>query len=374
MVSKKKRTLLVYALAGAVSVPVVMAIIHPGSSLPEGNGLNLDLPEERVPSREETQVESYRMEDIRQSGHKDSYDLEDYCFPKEDAKDTVLLRSMGTLLEEISREEKSQGMKTSLYEVREADCSRNYLEDLFEKREPVRKESPSGFEEKVALMEKSYELASRYGASKGEVSPREETAWKEEPLHTSISAFRKGVTSSLDENGCEEGFLTAEGMEDEDWMSYNAVIYGEQTILDGDRITMKTTRDLVVNGTVLPCGTILYGYSRIEDNRVYISVRSIPLGDTIRKVSLSVYDTDNQKGIHSPVSSGVSAAREIGSQMSQRSASDISISGSSSISGVAATAGRTLVEGVARYISKKASEVRVTIADGYRITINDDSL
>ena len=90
----------------------------------------------------------------------------------------------------------------------------------------------------------------------------------------------------------------------------------------------------------VPKGTYIYAtMSGFSKQRVKGKVGSVFVGDQIKTINLSIYDTDGLEGLYVPSSSFRETAKEIGSSAMQQ---NMSLDGSSSNTSVAQWAGQAV--------------------------------
>jgi conjugative transposon TraM protein len=112
--------------------------------------------------------------------------------------------------------------------------------------------------------------------------------------------------------------------------------------------------------------TLLSGFAKIQGERLQITVTSMEYNGNIIPVEMSVYDTDGQRGIFIPDTKTVNAAKEIAANMGTNVGTSISLS-SDAGEQFAADMGRSVVQGVSQFFSKKMREVKVNLKAGYRV-------
>ena len=81
-----------------------------------------------------------------------------------------------------------------------------------------------------------------------------------------------------------------------------------------------------------------------------------------------VYDMDGLQGIFVPNSDEINAAKEIAANMGTSMGSSITITDDAG-SQLAADLGRSTIQGVSQYFTKKMREVKVTLKAGYRVLL-----
>lgn len=139
-------------------------------------------------------------------------------------------------------------------------------------------EHPDGggqsLEEKMALMEKSYELAARYNGKQTTAAPAADR--KERTAARPVKQVRQQVVSSLsrpanDEEGIagerNTGFHTPVGKTlSPDRNTIAACVHGTQTVSDGQALRLRLLEPMAVDDRLIPKGTLLTGSTRIRGN------------------------------------------------------------------------------------------------------------
>ena len=125
---------------------------------------------------------------------------------------------------------------------------------------------------------------------------------------------------------------------------------------------------MAVDERIIPKGSIIVGATKIQGERLCITVTSIENGRMIIPVELSVYDTDGQEGIFIPNSMEVSAAKEVAANMGGSMGSSINIS-SDAKAQLASDIGKGLIQGTSQYVAKKMRTVKVHLKAGYQVLL-----
>jgi conjugative transposon TraM protein len=228
-----------------------------------------------------------------------------------------------------------------------------------------------------AMLEKSYEMASRYmpggayGAGSAEDAATGHSAGKAEAKP--VARVRKSVVSLLSAPISDDeftrafsrprnmGFLTAAGDEEaREKNTIRACTYRTVTLTDGKELPIRLLEPMMADGILIPAGTVVTGACRIEGERMTVEVNSIQYEGNIIPVELTVYDMDGRPGIAVPGSDEVNAMREVASSLAQSAGTGITISDDAT-SQLVADMGKGLIQGVSQYASKKMSIVRVTV-------------
>ena len=242
-------------------------------------------------------------------------------------------------------------------------------------------------DEQMALMERSYQLAAKYmpnaqngdgqyaGAGEQAVSGQQGKKRKVSP----IQQVTKTVVSALggqayDDEDCGgftfQSFNTAVGSGGgvSRKNTISASVYGYQTVTDGQTVRLRLLEPMAVEERIIPKGAIIVGATKIQGERLCISITSIENGRMIIPVELSVYDTDGQEGIFIPNSMEVSAAKEVAANMGGSMGSSINIS-SDAKAQLASDIGKGLIQGTSQYVAKKMRTIKVHLKAGYQVLL-----
>ena len=242
-------------------------------------------------------------------------------------------------------------------------------------------------DEQMALMERSYQLAAKYmpnaqngdgqyaGAGEQAVSGQQGKKRKVSP----IQQVTKTVVSALggqayDDEDCGgftfQSFNTAVGSGGgvSRKNTISASVYGYQTVTDGQTVRLRLLEPMAVEERIIPKGSIIVGATKIQGERLCISITSIENGRMIIPVELSVYDTDGQEGIFIPNSMEVSAAKEVAANMGGSMGSSINIS-SDAKAQLASDIGKGLIQGTSQYVAKKMRTIKVHLKAGYQVLL-----
>lgn len=147
-----------------------------------------------------------------------------------------------------------------------------------------------------------------------------------------------------------------------------AIIDENIKAVDGSRVRLRLLDDVEIGGLFVPKGTYLYAtMSGFSKQRVKGKVASVFVGDEIKTINLSIYDTDGMEGLYVPSSTFRETANDIGSSAMQQS---MSIDGSSSNNSVAQWAQQTVQQAYQRTsqaISKAIRKNKVKLKYGTRV-------
>lgn len=130
-----------------------------------------------------------------------------------------------------------------------------------------------------------------------------------------------------------------------------AVISGDQIIKNKDRVTMKLTRDALINGEVYKKNTFIYGIAKFTQNRVNLDITNI----NQKQVTLTAQDAmDGNIGIYIE---GETLVAESANEAAQEGVNNLNVKG--------IPIGRT----IQRLVSKKQKEPKVQLLNNYKIIL-----
>jgi len=248
----------------------------------------------------------------------------------------------------------------------------------------------------MALMEKSFEMASRFLPSSGEVerTVRSVGTVTNEGTETNnvgganlsgrtavvpVAQFSEQVVSALPQAMSNEeiiqafsqprnfGFITASsGTQVEQRNTISASIHADQTVMDGGNVRLRLLEPMRAGKILVRENTILSGFARIQGERLQITISSLEYNGSIIPVEIAVFDTDGQRGIFIPDAREVSAAKEIAANMGTSAGTSINLANDAGEQFVA-DMGRNVIQGTSQFFARRMREVKVNLKAGYRV-------
>ena len=259
------------------------------------------------------------------------------------------------------------------------------IEELEKEKRPAEGQ-PEGqtLEEKMALLEKSYELAARYNGKQPDapaaVNGRSDR--KDRTAVRPVKQVQNQVVSSLAQPMGNEDFIAEFAGERNTGFhtpigrtlpsgrnTIAACVHGTQTVSDGQVLRIRLLEPMAVDDRLIPQGTVLTGGTRIQGERMDILVETVEYKGTLFPVELEVYDADGQQGILVPNSMEYDAAREIAAGMGTSMGSSINISTDAGAQ-IASDVGKGVIQGVSQYVEKKMRAVKITLKAGHRLLLH----
>ena len=224
--------------------------------------------------------------------------------------------------------------------------------------------------DEMELMERSYQLAAQYMGNGSNYSPPQPTEEKGKRDVQPVAQVNRNVVSSLSQTSTVRGFNTSVGtMRAVAKNTIAAVVAGNQSVVDGESVKLRTVEPMWVGNRLIPRNTTVVGSARVQGERLEIEITSIECEGSIYDVELQVYDSDGQEGINIPQSMESDALHEIGANMGSTMGSSINISTNTGAQ-IASDVGRGLINGVSQYLTKKLRTVKVHLKAGYRVMLH----
>ena len=238
-------------------------------------------------------------------------------------------------------------------------------------------------DDRLALMEKSYQMAAKYfpGSTSAKdtvnTSPKTE---KQEDDFVTVLPNRKSVVSQLYRkvpdslllarlaNGEQQGFTTTGGQQDVSLPpnSILACIHQTLKLVGEGSVQLRLLQDVRIGKAVLPSGYILTAATKFQGNRLQMQVTSVEIDGSILPVSLTVYDLDGQKGLNLPYAPEVTAVNGTLANMGSNSGSSFTLNRSGGQQ-LTSDMTRGLIQGVSGYFSKKVTAQKATLKQGYQL-------
>ena len=402
---------LVYSVMAVACAVFVWFIFKPSKKQvqteQQNAGLNTRLPDPRNAGIEADKIAAYELDDMRVRQEQKMRTLEDFTAMTSDEgqeKNADIPESHvynglsykagcrnNTFSASTSAYDDINATLGSFYEQPredpEKEALRAELEQLKQSTAIPQNLQPS-YEEQVALLEKSYELAAKYMPGNAAVSESEEektenAVQNDKPKAQPAAHVTARVVSSLLQPVSDSamiarlsysvagGFHTAVGdaTPNATRNTIRACIHGDQTITSGQSVRLRIMEDMRVGKHVLPRNTVITGEGSIKGERLDISIVRVEHDGNIIPVELSVHDNDGQAGIFIPGSMEVNVAKEVAANMGQNLGTSISITNQSAGNQLLSEVGRGTIQGVSQYVTKKMREEKVHLKSGYMLML-----
>ena len=352
------------------------------AEMEKGRGFNVEMPSPEDSEMEGDKVSAYEQEALDTAGLTAGKANMELPPEPEKGKAPGSIRSSAEAYRNMNR---SLGTVYTRNENQpNADLLRR-IEDLEKERKPAEEQAEGQtLEEKMALLEKSYELAARYNGKELDASSTTNApnSRKERTAVRPVKRVQNRMVSSLAQPAGNEdiasgyagerntGFHTPVGkMPSSGRNTIAACVHGTQTVSDGQALRIRLLEPMAVDDLLIPKGTVLVGGTRVEGERMGILIETVEYRGTLFPVELEVYDADGQQGILVPNSMEYDAAREIAAGMGTSIGSSINISTDAGAQ-IASDVGKGVIRGVSQYVGKKMRTVKITLKAGHRLLLH----
>jgi conjugative transposon TraM protein len=388
---------------GFVALLVVMClafiwfIFKPDKSAQDENtdGLNYSIPEASLPDTEGDKRKALEQAEMEDKQRERVRDLMDFgtAFGGQSATQTDIPELTEVASSATSRTTSNPIQQSQQTALRLNEQLRSFYDDpkedteitelkrqVEELTELVRLQQQMGTApqslDEMALLEKSFEMASRYmPGQESSVATASAQANAKRPRDVAEARRADGnPVSSLSEFELTAqernfGFMTAVG--EETLAVSNAIracVDQDQTVTDGTQIRLRLLEPLRVGGYLIPVNAPIYGNAGIEGQRLSIVVTSIESEGNIIPVELTVHDMDGQQGLNVPGSMERTAAKEALANVGQGLGTSISFA-QSARQQIAMDLTRGLMGGASQYLASKMREVKINLKAGYQVLL-----
>lgn len=243
----------------------------------------------------------------------------------------------------------------------------------------------------LALLEKSYQMASKYlpisGNSGQQPSPDGTgitsdagKAERDAPVFE-VMPDRKPLVSSLVQPVPDgelmagyavernTGFYTPAAKADSKMKNTIACrVDRTTTVRDNETLQLRLLESVRIGDAVIQENSLLTAQCKLAGNRMMLLVSSVEAGENIYPVKLSAYDMDGLEGVSVPGSEETDALKEIGADIGSSIGTSFTFSPSAKDQ-IIADAARGLMQGASDYIVRKIRTVKVTFKGGHRLML-----
>ncbi len=402
---QRRKSLLFYPAIGLLFAGVIYLIFSPSSEKDRESGETVlgykaDIPLPVEAELFDDKKSAYELASIGQFTEEKRKNLEDYAAALEQQPtDSVSIVGSKTDHEPVENSIRQSGNAYrnihrelhSFYTPRdtEKEALKKQVEELTARLDAATAQQQS--EKQLELMEKSYQMASRY-LTGGQPTPQPEVS---EPKDTSVShntttpvsSGRGQVVSHLRQEIPDSaftasagqrrnlGFITAVGREKEeagtDKNTISACIYADQTLVFGQDegeqyVALRILEEMQAGNIVLPRNSTVSGIAKLQSGRVGLQIVSVEHQGCIIPVELTVYDTDGQPGINVPGSTEVNALKEAAANAGGSLGTSVSFTQNAGQQ-VAMDLTKEIMQSGSQYLSKKIRTVKIHLKAGYRL-------
>ena len=373
------------------------------------NGFNTEMPDaDQGSSKIADKSKAYEMDGVKKN-QQERHDLGAYSMNETDSvsvsDEMNLMATSAQKDEDVSpakqKVEQSAAACNELsqtlgnfYQPSEAAANEELKSRISELEQKLASQTASGgstVDDQMALMEKSYQLAAKYmptvqgsngeqvtyaGVGEQQTPGQQGKKRKVSPVQqvtkTVVSALGGQMYDDEEDDGSFtlQSFNTAVGAGGgvSRKNTISASVYGYQTVTDGQTVRLRLLEPMAVDERIIPKNSIIVGSTKVQGERLCITITSIENGRMIIPVELSVYDTDGQEGIFIPNSMEASAAKEVAANMGGSMGSSINIS-SDAKAQLVSDLGKGLIQGTSQYVDKKMRMVKVHLKAGYQVLL-----
>ena len=365
----------------------------------EQEGLNKDIPEATVHQLTDNKLKSYELGDksaLESERQAEIGRLSDY-FAEEPTSLEAQGQPSSTKIEgSLQRYEENKRLLSSFYttdpNAEERDALRAENEDLREALRKKESEEDDEEEKQLRLMERSYQMASKYLPKGGElpakaflraeertlVEPEAESALQEPRME--VLAEQKHMVSSLAQPMADSTFMQEYGSRERHIGFHSAlaqpssvqrntlpvVVDHTTTLREGDYVALRLLESAHIGELRIPRQSLLIAQAKLGGNRLHLLAKSLEIGGRIIPVKLSAYDRDGQEGIYIPGAEQVSALKEVGANIGGSVGTSFTFA-SSAKDQIISEAARGVMQGASQLLQKKLRTLQVTLKGGYRL-------
>lgn len=365
----------------------------------EQEGLNKDIPEATVRQLTDNKLKSYELGDKSASESETQAEigrLSDYFAEEPTSLDAQGQPSSTKIEGSLQRYEENKRLLSSFYatdpNAEERDALRAENEDLREALRKKESEEDDEEEKQLRLMERSYQMASKYLPRGGElpakaflraeertiVEPEAESALQEPRME--VLAEPKHMVSSLAQPMADSTFMQEYGSKERHLGFHSAlaqpssvqrntlpvVVDHTTTLREGNYVALRLLESAHIGELRIPRQSLLIAQAKLGGNRLHLLVKSLEIGGRIIPVKLSAYDLDGQEGIYIPGAEQVSALKEVGANIGGSVGTSFTFA-SSAKDQIISEAARGVMQGASQLLQKKLRTLQVTLKGGYRL-------
>ena len=365
----------------------------------EQEGLNKDIPEATVRQLTDNKLKSYELGDKSASESETQAEigrLSDYFAEEPTSLDAQGQPSSTKIEGSLQRYEENKRLLSSFYatdpNAEERDALRAENEGLREALRRKESEEDDEEEKQLRLMERSYQMASKYLPKGGElpakaflraeertiVEPEAESALQEPRME--VLAEPKHMVSSLAQPMSDSTFMREYGSKERHLGFHSALVQPSSiqrntlpvvvdhttTLREGNYVALRLLESAHIGELRIPRQSLLIAQAKLGGNRLHLLVKSLEIGRRIIPVKLSAYDLDGQEGIYIPGAEQVSALKEMGANIGGSVGTSFTFA-SSAKDQIISEAARGVMQGASQLLQKKLRTLQVTLKGGYRL-------
>ena len=402
---QKRKKLIIFPIMILAFLGSMWLIFAPNSNkdvIDGTDGFNSELP---LPGKDDivsNKKEAYEQEQLRANQEERMRTLQDYGF--ENNLIDNIEENNSTVTSQINQPANNSSIHASANRYQDInrqlenfyeEPSHNLeMDELFERITELemklreRESNQSSTEDQIALLEKSYELATKYIGSNQEQTAQNlqvkqvETTFSNEKVNTvPVKAANTSIVSGLTQPISNKEFIETYSKPLN--LSFNTVgdtsqnigkntikacIHDNQTVMNGQSVRLRLLEALQVGNIIIPKNTHLTGIAKVQQERLDIDVESIEYNGNIFSVELTVYDTDGQKGLATPTTLERQSITEGAANIGAGLGSTFTINQNAG-SAIVSDLTRGVLQGGSQYLSKKLRTAKVNLKANYQVML-----
>ncbi|WP_392420433.1 conjugative transposon protein TraM [Capnocytophaga canis] len=258
------------------------------------------------------------------------------------------------------------------------------------------KENQDPLDTQMALMEKSYQMASKYlpqntngtstlpsdGFSENtKVTNSVPTTEKASvlPVYTTENKVvsrlpRKENDSVLTQHWLtqnQRNFVGAESFKQTATPLKNSIracVHWQQSIRENTRVPLRLLEPIRVAQILIPQGELLTATAKVNGDRLLLEIHSLEYKGKVIPIALTAYDLDGQQGLYLPYTPDANAFREIAASMGGNSGTSFTFN-SSAKDQIISDMTKSVVQGTSSYLSKKITRPAIKVKAGYQVLL-----
>ena len=402
---QQRKKMMVYPLMLLAFAGCMYLIFAPPSSGTEGEqttGFNPELPMPGDGSLVSDKIKAYEQENLSKGRDERIRTLEDFMLDdfkkKKDAPLDIDLPQESEPSQKQSSISSSQSayrnmnqQLNSFYQERESSGGDEQkileLEWRIQELERGRDDTESAkkvAEEQMELMEKSYQMASKYmgGLPAGQAAiAAPVTSAPKDVTPNDVKAVHENEVTTLPREISDSAFIAAysrprnTGFNTAVGSGYSlprntirACVHTEQTVMSGQSVWLRLLEPMQTGEIIIPKNSLISGTAKIQGERVDIVISSLEYAGNIIPVELAVHDSDGTKGIYVPSSLEREAMNEAMANIGAGLGSSFSFAQNSGQQ-ITMDVTRGLMQGASGYLGKKFRTQKATLKAGHQVML-----
>lgn len=373
---ERLKRIAVYTVLCLSCLVCIWLIFAPGGDDETAKGkANTELPDGTTDGMPQTKIQAYQQDEDAKERASQQANLVQLS----ESLDTIQKPQTDTVPDAIQNSadayQQAQASLQDFYipETSEADLQVAELQERIaelEMQNSIAQQSQQP--DQMEMLERSYQLAAQYmgnGSNNDNPQPPAQQEEKGKRNVQPVAQVNRNVVSSLSATSSRPFNTSVGGKSTTTKNTIAAVVAGNQSVVDGESVKLRTTEPMWIGSRLIPRNTTITGSARVQGERLEIEISSVECEGSIYDVELQVYDSDGQEGINIPQSMESDALHEIGANMGSTMGSSINISTNTGAQ-IASDVGRGLINGVSQYLTKKLRTVKVHLKAGYRVMLH----